>query len=160
MITKFNKPMMSDKEIKIIEGLIKDNKVNTVLEFGSGGSTCYFPKIKPIKLWISIEHNGHFVENNHNLPDNAMIIWADEEWYIDSVKLGRKFDMILVDGVTRHDCLNIAFSLLNTNGFILLHDAGRVDLYPFIEEFGGKLLIDGEEPLGTRYKHRGLAIFK
>ncbi len=56
------KPMMSDKEIDIIDNLIEELKPRTVLEWGSGNSTIYFPKRNCIEKWLSVEHNGHYVE--------------------------------------------------------------------------------------------------
>lgn len=153
-------PMMSGKEIEIIDNLIEERKPKYILEWGSGGSTMYFPKHKCIKHWLSIEENGHFVDYlKDKVNDKTDVIWADNEWYIDSVKLGKKYDMILVDGKYREECVEQGLQLLRGNGFLLLHDAGRKDYQDFIKKFNGRILIEGEEPYEGFYKHRGLAIF-
>lgn len=152
---------MSDKEIKIIDDLIEERKPKTVLEWGSGGSTIYFPKHDTIKHWLSIEHNGHYVSYlKDKVHPKTDVIWADKEWYIDCVKLGKKYDMILVDGNDREACVEIGLNLLTAKGFLLLHDSGREEYQDFIRKFSGEVLIEGEEPYRGYFKHRGLAIFQ
>lgn len=57
-----DKPMMSDAEIKLIDDLISKHKPKYCLEWGSGGSTVHFPKNIGIETWLSVEHNGHYVQ--------------------------------------------------------------------------------------------------
>lgn len=157
-----SKPMMAEKEIEIIDDLLEKYKPKFCLEWGSGSSTTYFSKHKSIKQWLAIEHNGHYVNYLKDLlPDNANVMWIpDDEWYIDCVKLGRKWDFILVDGQNREQCLEVADTIINPGGIILLHDAGRREYQGFIKLHGGEKLIDGEISLGDYYAHRGLAIFQ
>ena len=62
-INKLGRPMMSEKEIEIIDRLIEERQPKYCLEWGSGNSTVYFPKKhKCIKSWLSVEHNGHYPE--------------------------------------------------------------------------------------------------
>jgi len=155
-------PMMSNAEIKIIDDLLDEHKPKFCLEWGSGNSTVYFPSKHPfIKHWLAVEHNGHYVRYLESiLPDNASVIWVDQEWYIDSVKLGRKFDFIFIDGQDREECLDEAMRMLNPNGFILLHDSGRPEYQGFIQRHKGTKLSEGEVPLKNGgFAHRGLTIF-
>lgn len=155
--------MMANKEIAIINRLIEEHKPRHCLEWGSGNSTIYFPSVhkKIIKSWIAIEHSGHYIQDIRSLlPDNANIIWVPEsEWYVDSVKHSRIFDFILIDGLHRERCLEIAKDIISDDGIILLHDSGRAEYQDFIKKYNGTILIDGEEPYQGHYKHRGLAKF-
>lgn len=154
-----DKPMMSNEEISIIDELLKDRKF--CLEWGSGASTLYFPSKHKVN-WLSVEHNGHYVEHfKDKLPDNVTLIWADGEWYIDSVKLSRKYDFILVDGEFREDCVSIGLTMLNEDGVLLLHDSGRREYQAFIEEFKGEKLTEGEVKIKAGgFAHRGLTLFR
>lgn len=155
------KPMMSNKEVKIIDDILTDLKPNHCLEWGAGGSTIYFPRKHKLN-WLSVEHNGHWIQKIFmELPPHANVIWApDNEWYVDCVKHSRIFDFILIDGLHRERCLEIAREIISPDGIILLHDAGREEYQDFIKKNDGEILIDGEEPYQGFYKHRGLALFR
>lgn len=156
------KPMMSDSEIQIIHNLIFTYRPKHCLEWGSGGSTIYFPKKhKPVR-WLSVEHDGNWIKKiMPEIPDNANVIWTPEdEWYIDCVKHSRIFDFILIDGLHRERCLEVAREIISENGVILLHDSGREEYQEFIRKHEGEKLIDGEEPYQEYYKHRGLHLFR
>lgn len=156
------KPMMSNGEIEIIDSLIEECKPKFCLEFGSGGSTIYFPKEHPDINWLAIEHNGNWIKKiADNLPDNATVIWTpDNEWYVDSVKHSRIFDFILIDGLHRERCLEITMGIISKNGIILLHDSGREEYQDFIEKYKGEKLSEGEKPEGKHFAHRGLTMFR
>lgn len=154
------KPMMSEKETEIINGYIIP--LDKCLEWGSGGSTIWFPENNPSVNWLSVEHNGNWVKKiADKLPQNASVIWVPEnEWYVDCVKHSGEFDFILIDGLQRERCLEIALEIVSKNGVILLHDSGREEYQEFIKKYNGEKLIDGEEQLGNYYKHRGLHLFR
>lgn len=157
-----DKPMMADAEIAIIDALIEKYKPEVCLEWGSGNSTLWFSKHKSIKNWLSIEHNGHYVEHmTGRIPPNVQVIWvADNYWYVDAVKLqGRRYDFILIDGEQREACLNIAHDIIKPGGIILLHDSGREEYQEFIRLYKGQKLIEGEIPQGDGFAHRGLTLF-
>lgn len=153
-------PMMSNQELLIIDNLLMGKK--HCLEWGSGGSTTYFPVKNPRLQWLSIEHNGNWVKKiSPSLPSNANVIWVpDNEWYVDCVKHSRIFDFILIDGLQRERCLEIAREIVSEDGVILLHDSGRQEYQEFIKKHDGEKLIDGEEPYRGFYKHRGLHLFR
>lgn len=160
-------PMMSEKEVDIINSLIEKNKPEFCLEWGSGNSTVYFPTRHPeIKEWIAVEHNKTYHELlNSRLPSNASInIIPDDERYINYPEtLGKKFDFILIDGQKRDDCVDASFKYANERAIILLHDAFRIESKGIIERYKGrfKKLIDGEQMTNTGYfAHRGLILFK
>lgn len=156
------KPMMSDAEIHIINGLLLGINPQHCLEWGSGWSTTYFPQ-KRACFWLAVEHNGNWIKKiSPDLPNNANVIWVPEDkvWYVDCVKHSRIFDFILIDGLHRERCLEIALDIISDDGVILLHDSGRKEYQGFIEKHHGEKLIDGEEPYDGYYKHRGLHLFR
>lgn len=158
------RPMMSEKEIGIINRLIKERKPEICLEWGSGGSTVYFPdRHECIKQWVSVEHDGHyniFLKDKIH-PEKVVLVWADNDYrYIDVVKhQGQRYDFILVDGAMRNECLKAAQHLLKEDGFVLLHDSGRKDYDEGVEAYGNRKekLCDGEHELDDgSFVHRGL----
>lgn len=117
-----------------------------VLEWGSGGSTLWFADRLPAGATLtSIEHDTAWHENTQrrigkrqnvqlllcppsgSLGRNATIDEEDPTHlhkYIHAVD-GRKFDVILVDGVARVACMEHAREILSPGGVIFLHDAHR-----------------------------------
>ncbi len=156
------KPMMADSEIQLISNLIFMYKPKHCLEWGSGGSTIYFPKTHKSLRWLAVEHNGNWVKKvASELPDNANVVWVPEdEWYVDCVKHSRTFDFILIDGQHRERCLEIARQIVSEDGIILLHDSGRKEYQQFIDANEGEKLCDGEIREGNYYAHRGLTMFR
>jgi len=157
-----NKPMMSEKEITIIDNILSSGKPKRCLEWGSGYSTLYFSEHKNVKSWLSIEHNGHYVSYlQERANDKVQTLWVLEGLsYADCVQRSNvRFDFILIDGLDREKCLQNALNILDDNGQILLHDSGRAEYQDFIFRYNGKILCEGEEPYRGFYKHRGLAVF-
>lgn len=159
-----SEPMMSQKEIKVIDDLIEKHKPKLCLEWGSGNSTTYFSKHKSIELWLSVEHNGHFLDYiREDCPPNVQTLWVlPGSSYADVVqRSNRKFDFILIDGLDRAKCLENAVKIISEDGIILLHDSGRKGYADVIREFGGEILSEGEIDDREEGKaHRGLAIFR
>lgn len=152
------KPMMSDKEIQIVEKYAYGH----CLEWGSGYSTTHFPKGEDVDSWLAVEHNGNWIKKiKGDCPDNVQIIWILEGMsYADCVQLSnRKFDFILIDGLDREKCLENARNILKPGGVILLHDAGRAEYQEFIKKHDGEIISQGEIPDKGGYAHRGLARF-
>lgn len=155
--------MMSEKEIGIIESILAEERPIHCLEWGAGNSTIHFAKKLPSgSTWLSVENNGNYVKYlADKLPDNATVIWVPEnEWYVDCVKHSRIYDFILIDGLQRERCLEIALDIISDNGTILLHDAGREDYQGFIKKYKGEILSEGEKPINGYFAHRGLARFR
>jgi len=163
-IDKTGHPMMSEKEVAIIDKLIEERQPKHCFEWGSGTSTSYFPnKHKCIKSWLSIEHNGHYPEYlKDKINENTTIVWiTNENSYIDCVKQnGEKYDFILVDGLYRENCLEVAHKIAKKGAIILLHDSGRLEYKKFIDKYNYKKLCDGEIKTEDGYAHRGLTLFE
>jgi len=137
---------MSPKEIMTMESILSSyGKRLDVLEWGSGGSTVYFTQFLKNKgisyTWTSIEYSKIWYERildmvkgdknvslalfdvgntNVKQPDIPM-----NEYVAYPATLGKKYDVILVDGRKRRRCLLEASKLLKPGGVVLLHDARR-----------------------------------
>ena len=86
----------------------------------------------------------------------------EEKKYINKPK-NKKFDFILVDGINRDECMDLAFDLLEKNGSIILHDSARKESSGILTKHKSKivLLTEGEKKLKDGYfAHRGIAVFK
>ena len=149
-----NPPDMWLSEIRYIEKtlveLAQRNGFLNILEWGSGNSTIYFPKLLrqkgvPFK-WIAMEHfipwhekviamlKENSLSNDVECFLKSPTYEADKniqetlnlDEYIDFPStLGIKFNFILVDGRKRKECLDKASSILAANGVAVLHDAER-----------------------------------
>jgi hypothetical protein len=159
-------PMMAEHEVEYIKAFITNNNVKTVLEWGSGNSTIWFPKECPnVTRWLAIEHNGHYVKKIEDKVKKEVVeikwIQDTEQGYIDGAD-GEKFDLIIVDGMFRDKCLEKAFSLLadHPTARILLHDSGRVEYEAWYQKYKYTKIYGGEipQPKGG-FAHRGIVLF-
>lgn len=139
-------PQMSSNEIALMERiLLSHGRHVDVLEWGSGGSTVYFTNFLRKKevsyTWTSIEYNRQWYEKVHDaVKDNENVSLAlfdvgntelrqrytnMDEYVAYPATLGKKYDVILVDGRKRRRCLLEASKLLKSDGVVILHDARR-----------------------------------
>jgi len=164
MTFNIEKPYMSDAEIEIMDGIVSKFRPEFCLEWGSGGSTNYFPrKYGFIKRWESIEHsNDWYIKIRNDVPSNVDLNLVEKKDYYSKVyHSGKKYDFILVDGLYRQACMVVAKRVLSKHGFVILHDSGRREYDPAFDIFDNwKELIEGELLREDKYsyKHRGLTI--
>jgi len=150
-----NRPMMRYREIDLISELIGKLYPKKVLEWGSGYSTLYFPrKLSEEASWLAVEHNEEwFLQiNKKNTNPNVEIVcikpensnWQDEhkdgtysdlKSYIEYASDKGEFDLIIVDGRARSECVLKARELLNDTGILIFHDANRDWYHSELEEF-------------------------
>jgi len=165
MVTGYvEKPMMSDEEIKVLDELLEERKPKACLEYGAGGSTIYFPNKhkEHIKYWRAVEHNGHcynFLEDK--VGDNVDLVLShphDREEYIKDGH-DRRYDFVLIDGMSRKEAVRHLKGLLKKDGVALLHDASREEYDTIIRVYRGKMLCKGELRRGV-YVQGGFALFK
>lgn len=130
----FDTPWMDDSEILLI--LKHLYYTDTMLEWGSGGSTLYFPYF--VKKYYSIEHDTEWskkielkkpqnVEFHHVPWDSPRTIptqFEQFETYVHYIKkLGiKQFDKILIDGRARGWCAEMALQFLHKDSIIFMHD--------------------------------------
>ncbi len=154
------RPWMADVEIKIMDSLFEAQRPKRVLEWGAGGSTLYWPeKYDFIETWVAVERDRAFAKELMELvADKVLVKPATGKRYWNQKG---QYDMIIVDGHYRPECLEVALGLLADGGIVVLHDSGRGGynvawtLCPWAEELyaGEKRKEDGY------YKHRGITVF-
>lgn len=161
-----NYPFMHDDEIAVMDAQMKQYEPKICLEWGSGGSTIYYPKkFKFIKQWVSIEHSGAYAKFLRDKVDSKKVIllWAHEYHYIDLVKNHlRRYDFIFIDGQEREKCLEASRNMLKPNGFVILHDSGRKEYWNWMRRIYGsqEKLIEGRIPArGGGFTAGGLTKF-
>jgi hypothetical protein len=104
------------------------NNKTIVFEFGSGNSTLFFAE--RVNQIISVEHNKDWYDRiSKQAPANSKIIYAKADHsneYLDVLKMtNQKFNIIIVDGIYRNECLFESVSFLSDNGVIILDDSER-----------------------------------
>jgi predicted O-methyltransferase YrrM len=102
-----------------------------IAEFGSGFSTIWWAN--RVASVYSIEHNqewadkinGEFKRNNCN---NALVEFKTLQEYAKGLSSSsKKYDLILVDGIERNDCLRESVSHLTDRGVIVLDNSELKD---------------------------------
>lgn len=105
------------------------NKNMVVFEYGSGNSTLFFAE--RVKEIISVETDKIWYRQiTQKLPSNARVIYFDENalktTYEEVIKsANNKFDLIIVDGIYRNECIRNSLSNLSAKGIIILDDSER-----------------------------------
>jgi len=120
-------PMMDEAEIAALRKLLFARKPKRVLEWGSGGSTLYWPRMFPAMDWVSVEHNPDYAwALKGKITPNVTLLRLDYPEYheLTPEQVGM-YDLIIVDGRHRVRCLDIGRDLLAHGGAVVLHDAGR-----------------------------------
>jgi hypothetical protein len=97
----------------------------TVLEWGLGNSTLFFSK-RCFHI-TSIEHDPVWFDKIRiQLPKNVDAKLLDEKDYVNyPLELNKEFDLIIVDGILRKDCLDLAIKILKKTGIIIFDNSDR-----------------------------------
>ncbi len=147
-------PWMNYALIRLLnQRLQKDFRV---FEFGSGFSTLFFAK--RVGTITSVEYNPDWYEDiRRRLPDNAEVIFQEQDYngqYCRTIgRIGGQFDIILVDGRDRVNCVFTSLPYLSERGVILLDDTHRAHYHEAVNKLKSKdfraLTIEGLKPSGT-----------
>lgn len=110
---------------------IKDrlnNKLN-VMEFGSGNSTLFFAE--RVKKVTSVEHDNTWFQNiiKKKISNVEIKLVSSEtaEDYIQALSAFGKFDVIIIDGLFRNECIKASLKYLSESGIMILDDSERND---------------------------------
>ena len=137
-----------------------------LFEYGSGNSTLWFAgKVKSIK---AVEHDEKWVQKlQPMLPANATIIFRSletKEHYVQEVaKEGILYDLIIVDGRRRNDCVEAALPCLKPHGVLLLDNSERTDYLParnLLKAQGFKAIDFWGMPVGAAHYSCTTVIYK
>lgn len=106
----------------------KLDKSLDLLEYGAGNSTLWYAT--RVKSVISIEHDKRWVEEiRRKSQKNVEIIYQelvyDGEYASIQSRLNQKFDIIIVDGRDRVNCLINSIDAINAEGVVVLDDSER-----------------------------------
>lgn len=100
-----------------------------VLEFGSGNSTLFFAE--RVNKVVSVEHNEiYFQKILVNKPNNVeirIVTDSTSEDYLKLISDELRFEIIIVDGLYRNECLKNSINYISESGVIILDDSERAD---------------------------------
>ena len=136
-INSFKKQMPIDKNsnplLWVTYGFIdfiseRLNKSIDVFEYGSGNSTLWYAT--QVNSVTSVEHDRKWLEKIKNsMPENADMYYQELEYgeaysqYPN--KLNKKFNIVIVDGRDRVNCIKNAINSIKDDGIIVLDDSER-----------------------------------
>ena len=139
------KPYMPQNEIAIIDLLVHALRPKRVLEYGAGGSTVRWSRSRHVEEWISVEHNAEWYRKvGMEAGDRVKLLTGSEntaDLYYDAPGIHGYFDLILVDGLWRVECVRESVKRLQPWGVVLLHDAGRHDYDAAWDVYPGSVLL-------------------
>lgn len=137
---------MDIPEIKFIEKFL--NKNDSMLEWGSGGSTVYFCQF--VKEYYSIEHDKKWFDRvNDVLPSNVKYYFVPPDEPLTKVtqksqvisyinfcnSINKKFDKVLIDGRGRQWCAETVIPYLNKDSVVFIHDYCNRKRYHVAEKY-------------------------
>ena len=132
-VDKNNRPVpwMTYSFIDFIKNRL--NKSLKIFEFGSGNSTLFFAdKVNSI---VAVEHNKEWFDLiKSKMPENVSILLKVlTEEYENSLNRSERFDIIIIDGERRLECIRNSVNCLSSSGVIILDDSERSEYKSGIE---------------------------
>ncbi|MGL6283349.1 MAG: group 1 glycosyl transferase [Microcoleaceae cyanobacterium] len=119
-------PWYSYPAIEFIEDKLHKNL--SVFEYGAGQSTLWYSQ--RVRQVISVESDqGYFQTIHNNLPSNVKIfLHTDATEYAEKILQfpDQSFDVIVIDGINRVKCAELADQKLKNTGFIVFDNSDRV----------------------------------
>jgi hypothetical protein len=129
------------------------DKTHRLFEFGSGFSTCFYAE--HCKSVTSVEYDRAWLELvRETIPENATIIYQSSDTDGDYCRTIRHqlddFDVVVIDGRDRVNCITQSLYRLSDVGVLLLDDSDRAeyaDSFDMLESAGfNRLCIAGLKP--------------
>lgn len=154
-------PFMAVQEYEFIRDIINMHGLKRVLEWGSGASTLWFSENCDVEEWVAVEHNEVYYDYLKNRVNYKVHLLLADDTPKDYTDIPGKFDLIIIDGIYREECLQKAFKMLSNHpqARILLHDSGRKEYFDWYSKYPFAKIFDGEGWLGNGWDHRGLVSF-
>ncbi|MBI9046163.1 MAG: class I SAM-dependent methyltransferase [Anaerolineaceae bacterium] len=146
-------PWMNYSVVKFLEEKLTNDL--SIFEFGSGYSTLFFAK--RVKKVVSVEYDEDWIlKMKEHLPENVEVIF--QEYDVDGAYCkvigtsNQKFDIVIVDGRDRVNCIKQSLNALSNDGVLILDDSQRAyytEGIQFMKEKGFRLLtFEGLKPEG------------
>lgn len=136
------KPHMPQQEIAVMEALFAFKRPRRVLEYGAGGSTLRWSRVRSVEEWVSVEHSEEWYRKVgqavaiYHAPVTLLTGHAtDADCYVNAPGIRPPYDLIFVDGLFRVECVRNAPELLAEHGVLVLHDAGRAEYHECWDTF-------------------------
>lgn len=106
------------------------NKQMVIFEFGSGNSTLFYAK--RVHHVYSAEHNLDWYNKLKSIvPENVHLYYKElrenGDYSRSALEVDASFDIIIVDGEDRNNCIINSFPSLKASGVIILDDSERTD---------------------------------
>lgn len=95
-----------------------------VFEFGSGNSTIFWAGRS--KLVVSVEDDrAWFDKTASKLPESVQYIFCEGQGdYVNQIRIfDEKFDIVIIDGKYRSECVPSALDMLADDGFVILDNS-------------------------------------
>lgn len=124
-------PWMTYPLISFLNNRLDDS--HRVFEYGSGNSTKWLAE--RVNEVICVEHSVLWANTiRDKLPTNVDLVHQNEkEPYVDEVSKHGEFDVIIVDGEWRNECLASAVENLSESGVIILDNSDRDKYRPMMK---------------------------
>jgi len=125
----------------------------SLFEFGSGYSTLFYAKL--VRNVISVEHDRMWLNRMEDkVPDNVSLLYKEKDidgMYCRTItEFNQEFDVVIVDGRDRVNCVKQAIGKLSKIGVIILDDSARMRYLEAIDHAKKKgfraLSIEGLKP--------------
>ncbi len=128
-------PWVTYSFIKFIENRLRKDMI--LFEFGSGNSTLYYSE--NVKEVHTVEHNPEWFERTSlKIPENVLIenihSGIGGQYSMASSNKGIKYDIIIVDGIDRVNCILNSIENLKNNGVLILDDSEREEYRAGVNE--------------------------
>jgi len=119
-------PWVTYPFIRFIEKRL--SKEFDLFEYGSGNSTLFYSQ--RVKTVTTVEHDKEWFERmGSSVSGNVHLVFrsldSGENYVQAALEAGKKFDIIIVDGRKRVDCIKSCLAALKENGIVVLDDSER-----------------------------------
>ena len=118
--------------LRFLENRLTSNL--TVFEYGAGNSTIWYAKkVKSVK---SVENDKEWIEIlTPQLPKNTEVVYRElnqTQDYLHEITTPpqTKYDIVVVDGRRRNDCVMFSVDYLTEKGVVILDNSEREDYQP------------------------------
>ncbi|WP_141551676.1 class I SAM-dependent methyltransferase [Natrinema sp. CBA1119] len=114
-------PWMTYSSINFLDERLAGTRL---FEYGGGNSTVWYAD-RASKV-VSVEDDEKWYRKIKPLmPENASLHHISAETYANSIQSRGPFDVIIIDGLDRNQCIEAAVPELSDSGIIILDDAQR-----------------------------------
>lgn len=146
-------PWMNHSVIEFLEKRLKNDL--ELFEFGSGYSTSFYAKL--VKRVTSVEYDRSWFQYITTvIPSNVELILrekdVDGEYCRAVTERAEKYDVVIVDGRDRVNCVKQSITALSERGVIVLDDTQRKEYQEALEyarSYGFRTLdLEGLKPTG------------